>query len=72
MKIIFAFAVLALLVFAASSILKERRYSKIVRIASCGAAVVLSLIAAIAAPYLRSLGIGLALFTALSFAVSRR
>ena len=70
MKIIFAFAVLALLVFAASSILKERKYSKIVRIASCGAAVVLSLIAAIAAPYLRSLGIGLALFTALSFAVT--
>ncbi|MBQ3265641.1 MAG: hypothetical protein IJH07_07675 [Ruminococcus sp.] len=70
MKIIFIFAILSLLIFAVSSILKERKYTKPVRLISCGAAVVLSLVAAIAAPYLRSLGIGVAIFTALSFVIS--
>ena len=67
MKIIFILALLALLVFAVSSILKEFRYSKPVRLISCGAAVVLSLVAAIAAPYLRSLAIGMTIMTVISF-----
>ena len=70
MKILFAIAIIALLVFAVASILKERKYTKIIRFVSCGAAIVFSLIAGIAAPYLRSLGIGLAVFTAVSFALS--
>ena len=67
MKIVFAFAILSLLVFAVASILKERKYTKIVRYISCGAAVVLSLVSAIAADYLRSLSIGIAIFTVISF-----
>lgn len=70
MKIVFALAVISLLIFAVSSILKERKYTKITRFVSCGTAIVFSLIAGIAAPYLRSLGIGLSVFTAVSFALS--
>ncbi|MBQ9679806.1 MAG: hypothetical protein IJV48_03870 [Ruminococcus sp.] len=70
MKILFAIAIIALFVFAVASILKERKYTKIIRLVSCGAAIVFLLIAGIAAPYLRSLGIGLAVFTAVSFALS--
>ena len=70
MKIVFALAILSLLVFTVASILKERKYTKIIRLVSCSAAVVLSLIAGIAAPYLRSLGIGAAVFTAVSFGIS--
>ena len=50
MKFIFILALLSLLVFAVASIIKERRFTKIVRYASCGATVVFSLIAGIAAP----------------------
>ena len=70
MKIIFILALIALAVYAVSSILKERRHSQKIRFVSCGAAVVLSLITAIAVPYLRSLSIGVAVFTAVSFALS--
>ncbi len=70
MKIIFILAILSLLVFAAASILKERKHTKIVRYASCGATVVLSLIAGITAPYLRSLSLGVALISILSFGMS--
>ena len=70
MKLLFIFALLALAVFAAASIVKERKYTKPVRLVSCGAAALFSLIAAIAVPYLRSLGIGIALLTVLSFALS--
>ena len=64
MKIVFILAIITLLVFAAASILKERKYTKIIRYISCGATVVLSVITAIAADYLRSLAIGMAIFTA--------
>ena len=67
MKIVFILAILSLLVFAVASILKERKYTKLVRYISCGAAVVLSLVSAIAADYLRSLSIGIAIFTVISF-----
>ncbi len=70
MKIVFALAILSLLVFTVASIFKERKYTKVVRFVSCSAAVVLSLIAGIAAPYLRSLGIGVAVLTAVSFGIS--
>ena len=70
MKILFILALIALTVFAVSSIIKERRYTKIIRLVSCSLAVVLSLIAAIAAPYLRSLGIGVAVLTAVSFGLT--
>ena len=70
MKILFILALIALAVFTVSSILKERRYTKIIRLVSCSAAVVLSFVAAIAAPYLRSLSIGLAVLTAVSYGVS--
>lgn len=70
MKILFILALIALAVFAVSSIIKERRYTKIVRIISCSLAVILSLVAAIAAPYLRSLGIGVAVLSAVSFGLS--
>ena len=70
MKIIFALAIISLLTFTVASILKERRHSPKIRIISCGAAVVLSCVAAIGAPYLRSLAIGMAIFTALSFLLS--
>ena len=70
MKILFILALIALAVFAVASILKERKYTKIVRLVSCGAAVVLSMVAAIAAPYLRSLGIGVAVLTAASYGLS--
>ena len=70
MKILFILALIALAVFAVSSIIKERKYTKIIRLVSCSLAVVLSLISAIAAPYLRSLGIGVAVLTAASFGLS--
>lgn len=70
MNIIFALAIISLAVFAAASIVKERKYTTIIRCASCCITVLLLLISAIAAPYLRSLGIGMALFTALSFGLS--
>lgn len=70
MKIIFILAIISLLVFTAASILKERKYTRIVRLASCGAAVILSLITAIGAPYLRAIGIGVAVVTVLGFALS--
>ena len=70
MKILFILALIALAVFAVSSIIKERRYTKITRMVSCSLAVVLSLVSAIAAPYLRSLGIGVAVLTAASFGLS--
>jgi hypothetical protein len=70
MKILFILALIALTVFAVSSIIKERRYTKITRLVSCSLAVALSLISAIAAPYLRSLGIGVAVLTAASFGLS--
>lgn len=70
MKILFILALIALAVFAVSSIIKERRFTKITRLVSCSLAVALSLIAAIAAPYLRSLGIGVAVLTAVSFGLS--
>lgn len=69
MKYLFILALLALAVFAVSSIIKERKFTKITRIVSCSATVVLSLIAAIAAPYLRSIGIGVAVVTALSYGI---
>ncbi|WP_316631489.1 hypothetical protein [uncultured Ruminococcus sp.] len=70
MKILFILALIALMVFAVSSIIKERRYTKIIRLVSCSLAVVLSLIVAIAAPYLRSLGIGVAVLTVVSYGLS--
>ena len=70
MKILFVLALFALLVFAAASIVKERKYTKIIRLVSCGIAVLFSLIAGIAAPYLLSLCIGTAIFSAVSFALS--
>ena len=70
MKILFIFAIIALAVFAVASIVKERKYTGIVRYASCGMTVVLSLIAAIAVPYLCSLGVGIAIFSAVSMALS--
>lgn len=70
MNILFAIAIISLLIFTVASILKERRYTKIVRVISCAAAVIFSLIAGIAAPYLLSLSIGLAVFTAASFVLS--
>ena len=70
MKILFILALIALTVFVVLSIIKERRYTKITRLVSCSLAVALSLISAIAAPYLRSLGIGVAVLTAASFGLS--
>ena len=70
MKILFILALIALMVFAVSSIIKERRYTKIIRLVSCSLAVVLSLIVAIAAPYLRSLGIGVAVLAVVSYGLS--
>ncbi len=70
MKILFILALIALAVFAVSSIIKERKFTKITRLVSCSLAVALSLIVAIAAPYLRSLGIGVAVLTAVSFGLS--
>ena len=67
MKILFILAMIALLVFAVSGVIKERRYTKPVRLVSCGAAAVLSLISAIVSPYLLSLGIGVAIFSVVSF-----
>ncbi|WP_407385597.1 hypothetical protein [Ruminococcus sp.] len=70
MNILYILAILSLLVFTVSSILKERKYTKITRLISCGAAVVLSLVTAIAAPYLRAVSIGTAAVTVLSFGLS--
>lgn len=70
MKILFILAMISLAVFAVSSIIKERRYTKIVRFVSCGATVVWAMISAIAVPYLRSLGIGVVIFTLLSLLIS--
>ena len=70
MNILFIFAILALLVFAVSSILKERKYTKPVRYISCAATVLFSLIVGITAPYLLSLGIGVAVMAILSMALS--
>nr|WP_316621312.1 hypothetical protein [uncultured Ruminococcus sp.] len=70
MKIIFILAILSLLVFTVTSILKERKFTKPVRLISCGATVVCSLVTAIASSSLRSLSIGLVIFTALSFLLS--
>lgn len=70
MKILFVFAVLALLALAVASIVKERKYTKMIRCVSCGAAVIFSLIAGIVQPYLLSLCIGTAIFTAIGFALS--
>ena len=67
MNILFILGLLMLLTFAVSRIIKEKKYSKIIRIVSCGTAVLFFAITAITAPYLRSLSIGLALFTAVSF-----
>lgn len=70
MKIVFILAILSLLVFTVAGILKERKYTKLVRLISGGSAVVLSLVTAIAAPYLRAISIGAAIVTALAFGLS--
>ncbi len=70
MKILFILAILSLAVFCTASILKERRYTRLVRYLSCGVTVVFALAAGIAESYLLSLGIGIALFSAVSLCLS--
>ena len=70
MKIVFILSLVSLLVFAVAGVLKERQYSRLVRYASCAVTVVFSLVAGIAEGYLLSLGIGIAVFTAVSMGLS--
>ncbi len=70
MNILFIISIVSLLVFAAASILKERKNSRLVRYASCGATVIFSLAAGIMEHYLLSLGVGVAIFAAVSLGLS--
>lgn len=70
MKILFILSLISLLVFAVASILKERKYTRLVKYASCGVTVAFALIAGIAEHYLLSLGIGVAVFSAVSLGLS--
>lgn len=70
MKILFILSLLALAVYAAASILKERRFTRVVRWISCGAAVILAPVAGIGERYLLPLGIGVAVFAAVSMGLS--
>ena len=66
MKIIFILSLVSLLVFAVTSVIKERRYSRLIRYASCAVTVVFALVAGIAESYLLPLSIGVAIFSAVS------
>ena len=70
MKIIFILSLVSLLVFAVTGVVKERKYSRLIRYASCAVTVVFALVAGIAESYLLSLGIGVAIFTAVSLGLS--
>ena len=70
MKIVFILSLVSLLVFAVASVLKERKYTRLVRYASCAVTVVFALVAGIAECYLLSLGIGVAVFAAVSMGLS--
>ena len=70
MKIIFILSLVSLLVFAVTSVIKERRYSRLIRYASCAVTVVFALVAGIAESYLLPLSIGVAIFSAVSLGLS--
>ena len=70
MNILFCIALLALLAFAVSGVLKKLKYSGIVRIASCAVTVAASLAAGLTQSSLMPLSIGLAIGTALSWGIS--
>ncbi len=70
MKIIFILSLVSLLVFAVAGILKERKYSRLVRYASCALTVVFSIAAGIGEAYLMPLCIGVAIFSAVSLGLS--
>lgn len=67
MRIIFCIAILALATYAVAGIIRQMKYSFIVRTAACGVAVAASLIAGIADASLTSVGIGVAVCAALSY-----
>ena len=70
MKILFILSLLSLAVFAAASILKERRHTLAVRFISFGVTAAAALIAGIAERYLLGLAIGMTVFAALSMGLS--
>ena len=70
MKILFIISLISLLAFAVASIVKEMKYTKLIRYASCALTIVFALAAGISERYLLSLGVGIAVFATLSMALS--
>lgn len=70
MNIVFCIALLALVVYAVSSVLKKPKCIPLIRIASCAVTFIASLAAGLTERSLLSLGIGIALGTAISFGLS--
>ena len=70
MNIIFCVALLALLVYAVSGVLKKPKWLPAVRLGSCAVTVIASLAAGLMQKSMLSLGIGVALCTAISFLIS--
>ena len=70
MNILFCIALLALLIFAAAGVMKKLKLQKPIMAASCAVAIVASLAAGFIQSSLMALSVGVALFSALSFAVS--
>lgn len=70
MSILFILSILSLTVFAVTSILRERTYSRLIRYITCGAAAVFAIVAGVIDSYLLPLGIGVALFAAVSLGLS--
>lgn len=70
MNILFILSIVALLVFAAASILKEFRYTQTMRCGACAITVICAVGAGIMERYLLSLGIGVAVFAAVSLGLS--
>ena len=70
MNILFVLAIVCLIAFAVSSILKPFRYTRIVRFASCAGAVIFSIAAGVVDSYLMPLCVGLAVFSVVSMGMS--
>ena len=70
MKIIFILSLVSLLVLAVAGVLKERKYSRLVRYAACAITVVFAIVSGIAESYLMPLCIGVAIFSAVSLGLS--
>ena len=70
MKIVFILSLISLLAFAVTGVLKERKYSRLIRYATCAVTVIFAIVAGIAESYLMPLCIGVAIFSAASLGLS--